>query len=364
MNNSKNLASTLVREKYVKNRTYPANFKTGSHIWHDIGKGWEDFNLLTEWCLGKGENILFWKDNWTGKGTLRETIQGHMTLGEENRKVSDVISNCAWNLSHIPFILPNHISQGINAIPIPALGEDTHVCQMGKGVYFDSKATYSYLWNKAHKHLANTQNWNVVWNSNCAPKMRVFLWLICWGRLPCASHLAHRNIIPNPNFSFCPNSEEDATHIFYKCPRALEFWEEVGISLQDLNGTGNTLLDWLHYNLTRSDLNNKLLAPWPTFFIYSIWCLWNRRNRWVFRKESKPVDIVWKKNLWLVNEFMAATPASKIITSSTLLNLGNSNFVVQVDASFCHSSLSVGYASVCRNDNNQWVSGMAGNTHY
>lgn len=340
LHNSLNLASNLVREKYVKNRAYPANFKTGSHIWQDNGKGWGDYNLLSEWCLGNGENILFWKVNWTGKGLLRNIIHGPMTLGEENRKVCEVIGNCAWNLSHLTFCLPNDITQWINAIPIPALGEDIPVCQMGKGSFFDSKSTYSFLWNKAHKLLANYQDWNVVWKSVCAPKIKIFLWLICWGRLPSASHLAYRSIIPNPNCSFCPTNEEDISHILRNFPRALEFWEESGISQHELNGNTNNLLDWLYYNLTRKDLNNKFPAPWSSVFIYSIWSLWIRRNRWVFRKESIPVDIVWKQNLRSVNEYLAASPIIKFNPSFIPLNMVSSKFVVQVDASFFHYSLS------------------------
>lgn len=57
---------------------------------------------------------------------------------------------------------------------------------------------------------------------------------------------------------------------------------------------------------------------------------------------------------------------SRMITtpnpSSKPLEMVKSCFYVQVDASFCQCSLSVGYAAICRLQNHQWVAGMASHT--
>lgn len=141
------------------------------------------------------------------------------------------------------------------------------------------------------------------------------MWLISWGRLPCDNHLVYRNIIPTPNCSFCPYTEEDAEHIFFTCPRALEFWEEAGTSEYQLNGSSTNFNEWFHKKLARNDLNGKFNASWSSIFTYSLWCLWNRRSMWICRKESKPVDIVWKENLYLVNEYLTSSP-SKLLTQA------------------------------------------------
>ncbi|XP_056690403.1 uncharacterized protein [Spinacia oleracea] len=99
-NTGKNLASSLIKEKYVDNRPYPAPFSKGSHIWQNVGKGWNMYKDLTAWCIGDGTQINLWLDNWTEKGSLRSIIQGPLTRDEFAHTVSDirrmVASSCLY----------------------------------------------------------------------------------------------------------------------------------------------------------------------------------------------------------------------------------------------------------------------------
>lgn len=178
LNNSKNLASTLIREKYISNRSCPTKFKNDSHIWQDLGKGWDNFSSLTEWCIGKGENILLWDDNCIGKGPLRAIIHGPMAANEEHLKVSDIISNKCWNLSVLSFPIPIHLQHWILVIPISPTSNDFPVCSMWKGKFFDSKSTYAYLWKESFNHLGNMKDWSLIWDAVCHPKQKTFLWLL------------------------------------------------------------------------------------------------------------------------------------------------------------------------------------------
>ncbi|XP_056695812.1 uncharacterized protein [Spinacia oleracea] len=289
----------------------------------DVGKGWENFASLTEWCTGNGENILLWEDNWTGKGPLRTIIHRALNANEERLK---------W----------------IQAIPIVPDCSDIPVCTMGKGKYFDSKATYDFLWNKTFKHLENPKEWNTIWGAICHPKQKVFLWLMLWNRLPCASHLFRRMIIRNSNCMFCQTTHEDLDHLFIACPKARQFWDETGLVNHVLTTNHSYFQDWIVYNLKRTDLDDIVSTSWPTLFINSLWSIWLRRNLWVFKKESKPIAGVWKRNQMLTKEMLNSRQNTTTSPSSKPLDLVTSCYYVQVDASFCQNSLSVGYAAICR----------------
>lgn len=55
MNTTTNLATSLIKEKYVTNINYPAPFKSGSHIWQNVGKGWDLYVKYTRCVLVMGE---------------------------------------------------------------------------------------------------------------------------------------------------------------------------------------------------------------------------------------------------------------------------------------------------------------------
>lgn len=130
----------------------------------------------------------------------------------------------------------------------------------------------------------------------CTPKIKFFLWLIMWGRIPCAVHLAQRNIIPNPFCLFCPNVEEDMNHLFRDCPRAAEFWGEAQKANHPQNGTSLPFREWLEYNINQKEPPTHTSAILSSVFVYFLWvfglgethgCL-KRSLRLLFRCGRKP----------------------------------------------------------------------------
>lgn len=154
MNNSTNLASNYLGKSVLKIECILQTLKWVPISGKILGKVGGIITCLLSGVYEMGRNPLLVRQlDW--ERALGELIHGPMTLGEEKRKVSDVIINCSWNLTNLILTLTVDIHLWINSIPIPNLGEHTHVCQMGKGSFFNSKATYSFPWKKAHDHLAN-----------------------------------------------------------------------------------------------------------------------------------------------------------------------------------------------------------------
>ncbi|XP_056689947.1 uncharacterized mitochondrial protein AtMg00310-like [Spinacia oleracea] len=140
-----NLANRLIKEKYIDNRPYPAAFTKGSHIWQNVGKGWDLYQRLTAWCIGDGIHINLWHDNWTGKRTISSLVTGPLNRGEETQMLNSVMRDDHWNLNSLSFILPTDLLLWIHAIPIPQFGEDVPFCSLFKGLHFDSKTAYNTI---------------------------------------------------------------------------------------------------------------------------------------------------------------------------------------------------------------------------
>ncbi|XP_056690367.1 uncharacterized protein [Spinacia oleracea] len=359
-NTGENLASILIKEKYVDNRPYPAPFSKGSHIWQNVGKGWNMYKDLTAWCIGDGTQINLWLDNWTGKGSLRSLIQGPLTRDEFAHTVSDIRRDGHWNLSCISFTLPTDLIQWIQAIPIPQFGEDAPFCSLSKGLHFDSKTAYNTIWNTHFPDTDSSDKWSCIWKARCPPKLKIFLWLILWGRLPTASHLSSRQIIPNGNCQFCPNTQEDMVHLFLNCPRATEFWSNIEFQPK-YNHLHSDVENWFLDNLNDTGLSQVLNTTNQTIFIFCLWRIWNRRNLWIFQKENKNIQSWCHQTLWLAKEHgNIESKGTQQIKPVHLDPPSPSNYFVKCDASFCSSTLLASYAAICRNEDHTFMAGIAG----
>lgn len=126
--------------------------------------------------------------------------------------------------------LPPGLVMWINVIPIPKFGHDTPFCTLSKGSHFDTKYAYNLIWNSKFPYLKPDKKWTTLWKARCPPKIRFFLCLSMWHRLPTASLLASRQVIPNNNCPFCPNSQEDITHIFLNCPSLRNFGRKFSLN--------------------------------------------------------------------------------------------------------------------------------------
>lgn len=59
--------------------------------------------------------------------------------------------------SPITFSAPN-IDQRINALSPPDLGNDTPLCILGEGDFFNTKFAYNSLWNQKHQNCPSSPN--------------------------------------------------------------------------------------------------------------------------------------------------------------------------------------------------------------
>jgi hypothetical protein len=85
---------------------------------------------------------------------------------------------------------------------------------------------------KNYQHgLANVNPvWANGWSLRIPAKMKIFAWRFLRGAIPCKAILANRHIITSSVCPVCLVHCEDTQHLFFKCTRAFEIWENLGIA--------------------------------------------------------------------------------------------------------------------------------------
>lgn len=165
------------------------------------------------WTLGDGHSVRFWLDNWLGIGSIRGWAQGPLRIDEEeNVKARDLVLGDRWDLSRSSVELPEHVINRILSIPVPVDDlEDFLIPTFVDHNGFSLARAYTYLIDQPRVEL----DW--LWKSKVEPKIKFFLWLLWWDRLPHKFLLALRKITPDSMCPRCKYPNENSMHMVCDC---------------------------------------------------------------------------------------------------------------------------------------------------
>ncbi|XP_071698739.1 uncharacterized protein [Rutidosis leptorrhynchoides] len=153
--------------------------------------------------------------------------------------------------------------------------------------------------------------YNVVWFPQNTPKHAFIMWLAMLKRLTTQDRL--KRWYPDQEFkcSFCGKQEDSHAHLFFKCDVTKQIWENIKGMLV-CKGLQNDLVhivqDIARYQAAK-DIRNILNIIVIGAVVYSIWM---ERNRRIFRKEVKVVDVICKE----VKRFIQDKLSSLIIKNT------------------------------------------------
>ncbi|XP_019082570.1 PREDICTED: uncharacterized protein LOC109125409 [Camelina sativa] len=164
-------------------------------------------------------------------------------------------------------------------------------------------------------------NWITgLWNLQCAPEIKFFLWKALHNAIPVGSNLQECGINPTAN---CPHSgnEETGVHLLFLCPFAVKVWDlapfkaSVGSpQIPSIQAGFERLLQSIC--LPPVGLSQGPLFPWI------IWTLWTNRNKKIFEnKQMASTEVMTQAILqakeWNANQISAKTsthlPRSEMI---------------------------------------------------
>lgn len=289
-----NLAQDCVSSKYI-HRDKAIPFKNRSKIWKCLGLGWDLLYDNKLWQIGDGKQISVWEDNWLGIGSLRSLIEGPLKNHEQSLKLSELWDHDKWNLNIISFDFPDFILYRIHELTVPPqnLGKSDHPLS---SFVEDNKFSLKAAFNALTKIRKPQKNMSWLWNSETTPKIKFFLWLAWWDRLPTNGLLNQRNIIPCPLCPLCMQDVETSTHILRDCRVAHQVWFQSRINTHPING-------WLSNQLSDHEMIDNI--PACILFTFICWEIWVQRNKFIFENTPIPQPhITIHKALRYAHEFV------------------------------------------------------------
>jgi hypothetical protein len=96
------------------------------------------------------------------------------------------------------------------------------------------EASSQYSTNSMYRSLAGgmtVTHFKDVWKTRVPPKIKVFLWQLIGGKLPCSEQVAKRQGPLNGCCTLC-REVEDCNHIFFACHMAQFMWAGIREILQ------------------------------------------------------------------------------------------------------------------------------------
>ncbi|XP_012837512.1 PREDICTED: uncharacterized protein LOC105958055 [Erythranthe guttata] len=212
----------LLLSKIMAARYFPhGNFRDAgigyrpSTTWRSIWQTLPFLKMGLRRRIGNGNDTSVWADSWLRDGGNFRIITKRPVYSAFPNKVADLIDNPTnqWHLETIQECFwPVDVGR-ILEIPVGnSLARDTWAWGPSNNGKFTVRSCY-------HMILASTQSsdkrssggngsnidvdsckWNIIWNLEVPPKVKVFLWRLCSNILPANKSLCGRKVILSP---FC-----------------------------------------------------------------------------------------------------------------------------------------------------------------
>jgi hypothetical protein len=297
--NADGLWAELIRAKYLgENDLFSPLVPTkGSQFWNSIQKVKWYFKLGAKHSVRNGKRTFFWLDWWLGTSPLRDRYPVLFSCCTSPFiTVLGARDGPGWRLQfRRPFSLAETVEWDNLTRELDftqASAEDDLVSwRLEASGDFTAKSLYCRL-----SQGAAVTHFREVWRTRVPPRIRVFLWQLLWGKLPCSLQVAKRKGPSNGLCALC-GEPEDCDHIFFKCALARFLWAGVRELLHcswNPAGAGDFLA-----------ISHGLAGAYRRVVWYSFaalaWALWNIRNKLTMEGVliGKPADALFKMIVYM-----------------------------------------------------------------
>ncbi|XP_040945782.1 uncharacterized protein [Gossypium hirsutum] len=332
-----------------------------SFTWKSI---WAARGLLNNgrcWRVGRGDQISMRGDSWIpGIAADRITIQ------EDNdnvKLVSDLVEpiSRSWRTELIRNTFQPDVAEQILKIPLAETEqEDLQVWRGEPTGEFSVRSAYKLLHGSnldPNDLLLQTETktfYNKLWKLHIPTKIQMTIWRISWDFIPSFVNLKIKRVVINTLCPRCGSAEENSWHIFIKCPRSMEVWNQLDLSWV-LNQSIHNMWGWLTWVFDRGNEEQLQL------FCCSLWFIWFSRNHLIYGKRLMSGSEIARKISVYITE-LAVTKGRNL----TLHSSGNLQQIykrgwtsIHFDAAYERLGFRSASGIIVRNENKEILASQA-----
>lgn len=237
--------------------------------WKAIKAEFPTFSSGVCWGVGNGVRTKVWLDRWMKGDSLREMIQGPLSLREFSLTMEELRGVGGWKWELISFKLPKTTKNKIKAVPIQDFGhrEDSLMWRYIRDGDFSTNS--AYLQCIEDDSPGTSFKWQWIWKLDIIPKITMFLWSCLHNSVPVKSILAARGINCDGKCLVCRIHDKSIAHLLRKCELAHKYWRSVEVPPALIHTFSGSLEDWLQSNSVNL-VKHKIDIPWSSLFLFTI----------------------------------------------------------------------------------------------
>lgn len=217
------LIAKVLKGKYFPTKSFmeATAAPNASYTWRPILSAREVLSKGVRRMVGDGSTIRIWEDPWVPNLPHFRVSRTETRHEEQPQLVKDLISNNTWNEEVLRANFSPWEVDEILKIPISmyCMRDSWSSDESKDGEYSVRSAYYLTLRDDrvrrastSHSHA--TFEWQNLWSSLVAPKIKHLAWCAIHGGLPVKTQLAYRGMDIDVKCPFCGEEEETITHLF------------------------------------------------------------------------------------------------------------------------------------------------------
>ncbi|KAF7820595.1 reverse transcriptase [Senna tora] len=247
------------------------------------------------WSVGDGASIDAWKDPWIpGAFDCKPRPRPLLAAGFD-LKVKDLICKGRWVLDSVKRWFCDEDCGRILSIPISVTSRaDKLLWSPNRSGSFSVKTGYKLAIGSKKEVVQLKPSssfsvpdhlWSDIWSLKICPKVKHFMWRVCWNALSTRENLFRRKCSPSPVCPICLSEPESIEHLLFFCGWTRSVWFSCSLASKVDRFSISRVEDWCGRFFGKS---SPLTQNLQALAACICWCIWKERCSFCF--EGKPVD--------------------------------------------------------------------------
>ncbi|KAK9029308.1 hypothetical protein V6N11_026427 [Hibiscus sabdariffa] len=271
------------------------------------------------------KEVRFWHDPWVSHGSVlvNHLLPGSFIVDETITVASMVDDYGQWRWELFEHMLPYSVLLRIAAVRVLARGSVPDRLCWGLTPTKQFKVCSAYEVRSPLHFGLDERVWSVIHRFKGSPQVRLFLWLLCHGRILTNEERVRRHFTVDGSCWFCGDVWEDIDHVFRRCPLSHSVWMLLVRADRAECFFALDFKQWLFLNLTNDGNFARVSLNWNMLFGSLFWCIWCRRNDGIFGTAATQSGSVLQRGLRMQQEAVAASVrgadgAGRVVTGAAV----------------------------------------------